>query len=343
MVLDEGGAFLTEADLVRLVEGKSVFYTATTYTDYLRVQQEIRLVRKYASQVTVVTYDHSSYVLRLLGLYFYLLFHRLSKYDVVFVGFAPQLILPFWRFKFRDVSVISDFFISFYDTLVNDRKKFGAHSIVAKLLFWLDCRTVKQSDFIIADTKTHAEYFHKTFLAGRQRTCVVYLEADPRYYYPRQNAKPKYLQDKFVVLYFGSVIPLQGVDVVVRAAELTADLEAVHFVLIGPLSSAQKEVLNRNNNVTHLDWVTQHELADWISFSDLCLAGHFNDEIDKAKNTIPGKAYIYEAMGKLIVLGDNPANRERYPKRYEKVRFVQMGSAEALNKIITEESGCSDE
>ena len=82
----------------------------------------------------------------------------------------------------------------------------------------------------------------------------------------------------------------------------------------------------------YIDWLSQEELAEHIANADLCLAGHFNGEIDKAKRTIPGKAYIYEAMGKKMVLGDNEANRE-----LEKMRthvMVQQGDSVALAKKI---------
>ena len=55
----------------------------------------------------------------------------------------------------------------------------------------------------------------------------------------------------------------------------------------------------------------------------------------KAKRTIPGKAYIYEAMGKKMILGDNSATRELYHEdelRY----FVKMGDSKALADKILE-------
>lgn len=38
-----------------------------------------------------------------------------------------------------------------------------------------------------------------------------------------------------------------------------------------------------------MEWLSQQELADEIAGADLCLAGHFNADIDKAKRTIPGR------------------------------------------------------
>ena len=67
----------------------------------------------------------------------------------------------------------------------------------------------------------------------------------------------------------------------------------------------------------------------------MCLAGHFCADIDKAKRTIPGKAYIYQAMKKPMVLGDNSANRELFSDGEKGVYFVRMGDGSALAEAIT--------
>ena len=85
--------------------------------------------------------------------------------------------------------------------------------------------------------------------------------------------------------------------------------------------------------INKYDIETQEELAAYIANADLCLAGHFDGTIDKAKRTIPGKAYIYNAMGKRMVLGDNKANRELFDVS-DNVVWTGMGSAEALADVI---------
>ena len=84
----------------------------------------------------------------------------------------------------------------------------------------------------------------------------------------------------------------------------------------------------------YIKWLPQEKLAEYIGYADVCLAGHFNPEIEKAKRTIPGKAYIYEAMEKCMILGDNPATREIFAED-EKHYFVEMGNAEKLASTIS--------
>ena len=39
-------------------------------------------------------------------------------------------------------------------------------------------------------------------------------------------------------------------------------------------------------------------------------------------------------MKKTILLGDNKANRERYPMEYDNVNFVEMGNSKAIRDQI---------
>jgi len=312
----------------KLVDNKSVLYIATTYLDYLRVQQEITLLNTYAKQVYIIVSNRKNYGLRLLYVYLKSLFF-FKKIDVVFIGFAPQLVLPFLKWRFFSKKVIIDFFISLHDTMIMDRKKFSQSSIISKALKFFDKITLKWADLVISDTQAHAEYFVKTLGCDKDKIQTLYLSADNNYYYPKVVKKPKKIQDKFVVLYFGTGLPLQGIDVILESLNLCQD-KNIFFIMIGALDSSYCT----NKNVKFIQWLPQEKLASHIAFADLCLAGHFCANIKKASRTIPGKAYIYEAMNKDIVLGDNNANRERYPQYYQAVTFVKMGSAIELNEVI---------
>lgn len=317
----------------QLVQGKNVLFVATTYLDYLRIQQELSLIEESADSVKIIVGKSKYYIFRLVLVYWKLLLTSSRPFDVVFCGFSPQLILPFWHWKFKKKTIVIDFFISLYDTLVFDRKKFSEESLVAKLLLKLDKYSLSKADWIISDTFEHAKYFVDGLNADESKLMVLYLQADKKYYYPRTIQKTDELKDKFVVFYFATVLPLQGVDIVVEAIS-HIKFKDIHFIFVGPISYQIKELLLKQQNLSYHSWLSQEELADLIAQSDLCLAGHFNNQIEKAKRTIPGKAYIFEAMSKAMVLGDNKANRERFPMHYNKVKFVKMGSVTALTESI---------
>ena len=71
------------------------------------------------------------------------------------------------------------------------------------------------------------------------------------------------------------------------------------------------------------------------------LAGHFHPTIQKAQRTIPGKAYIYQAMEKPMILGDNPATRELDGRWTVPVLYVPMGDSRALADCILKQSAGS--
>lgn len=314
-------------------ENRKVLFITTKNLDYLRNVQEIRLLKEEAAVVDVLGYKDKSYIKRLLKIYCRLLFGSVKKYDSVFIGFAPQLILPFFSFKLKKKTILMDFFISVYDTMVFDRKKFKDGSLPAKLCKWLDKKCIHAADYVISDTSAHGDYFSEEFELERDKINTLYLEADTSIYNRKKYTRPEKLKSKFVVLYFGSILPLQGVEVILEAIDNIKDKADMYFYIIGPLGNNAKKVCDAA--VEYIDWLPQEELAKYIGYSDLCLAGHFNKDINKAKRTIPGKAYIYEAMGKPMILGENPATHELY-KEDDKHIFVEMGNAKALAERIME-------
>ena len=108
-----------------------------------------------------------------------------------------------------------------YDTLCFDRKKFSPDSFAGKRLLNIDKKTLRQADKIICDTKAHGNYFAQELGAHPEKLQVLYLEADKSIYYPRHGEKPQEARGKFTVLYFGSVLPLQGIEVVLEAMNLS--------------------------------------------------------------------------------------------------------------------------
>lgn len=315
--------------LEELIRGKRVVFVTTKNIDYIRNVQEIRFLEDYAGEFRLICSGRRNYMVRILEVWWKLLILG-RQYDVVFFGFLPQLVIPFF-IKYRNQKIVIDFFVSVYDTMVNDRKKIAARSPLARLCHWVDSYVIRKAELVVTDTKADAAYFIREFGGDRDRFRTVYLEADRAIYYPREQRRRQELEGRFVVLYFGSVLPLQGVDVVLKAVEFLRDREDIFFQVIGPVSKKYRAPVQ--DNVEYIDWLGQEELAGYIANADLCLAGHFNSEIDKARRTIPGKAYIYRAMGKRMVLGDNEANRELFGDK-DPVYWTAMGDADALAEVI---------
>ena len=311
-------------------------FITTKNLDYIRNTQEIELLTNECGgrRPDIIGSSAKKYPARMAHVIKKLITCRFMDYDEVFVGFAPQLIIPFFAGMFRRYrnnggKVTIDFFISVYDTLVNDRKKIKKGSVPASMAAWLDKKAMSMADSVVVDTKAHGEYFIQNFGLERDRMQVMYLEADRSVYYPHTVKRADEDADKRIVLYFASMLPLQGIETVLEAAGLMKDDKDVLFKIIGPVKN---KVIQ--DNIRYIDWLPQDRLSDAIADADLCLAGHFNGAIGKACRTIPGKAYIYHAMGKPMILGDNPANRELFDESMEGIGFCRMSDAKSLKAAI---------
>lgn len=146
--------------------------------------------------------------------------------------------------------------------------------------------------------------------------------------------KPDIVKGKHTVLFFGSMLPLQGYELVLEAFYTLKDHSDYFFYFIGPLEDSLKKKVDDMPNLYLCDWLGQEDLARYIAFSDLCIAGHFNAEIDKASRTIPGKAYIYHAMKKPMILGDTPANHERFTADRNTIMIPAGDSLTITNAIL---------
>lgn len=319
--------------MIPAIQGKRVLFITTKNLDYIRNTQELQLIQKYAKSCHYIGSYEKSYPKRLFYVYKKLFGTEIADFDIIFIGFAPQLVLPLFYWKFKNKTVIIDFFISMYDTLCCDRKKFRANGLIAGLLHRIDQLTLQKADTIICDTNAHGKFFMQEFRISLEKFRTLYLQADTTIYYPCVYVKPEKIKNKFIVLYFGSILPLQGVDTVLKSFDLLKSRKELYFYCIGPVSASQKALANADN-IEYIEWLSQEKLAEYIGFSDLCLAGHFHPTIEKAKRTIPGKAYIYHAMKKPMILGDTPANHELFDAD-SSVSFVEPGNAIALaNEIV---------
>lgn len=319
--------------MIASIENKKVLFITTKRLDYIRNTQEIRLLERYAARFHVIGSNEKSYPFRLLHVYAQLLLTSARQFDTVFIGFAPQLILPFFAWKFGKAHRTIDFFISIYDTFCCDRQIVRPGGLLGKLLHRLDACTLARADTVICDTGCHGAYFADEFHAEKDKLRLLYLEADPAIYHPMALPKPLPLKGRHTVLFFGSMLPLQGYEIILDAFYALKDRTDYYFYFIGPLSDDLKKKVQDMPNLHLQDWLMQEELARHIAFCDLCIAGHFSAGIEKAARTIPGKAYIYRAMNKPMILGDTPANHELFSADQNTI-FVPVGSACSLTNAI---------
>ncbi len=309
---------------------KTILFVCGARRSYVRNTLNIKTLQRFFN-VIEITSNHSSYFIRLFVVTAKFIF-CFKRYNYVFAGFLAQPLIPFIKLRTRKL-VIFDAFISLYDTLCFDRKLCSPVSFLGKAAHWLDTKSCTWSKSILTDTKAHADYFAETFSIQRDKIKALYLGADTSLFYPQD---PKEKSNKFTVFYYGSGIPLQGIDVILKAAKILEKEANIIFHLVGPIRkkyAALIEILNPQN-ITFTDWVPYDQLPQEIAKADICLGGHFSD-IDKAKRVISGKTYQFIAMKKPVIIGDNEANRELFENN-KNALLVKMNNAQALAESIIE-------
>ena len=262
--------------------------------------------------------------------------------DAVLVPFPGHFLMPFawWLTRAPRKRLIFDAFISLYDTDVLDRRRFSRWNPWSWFLFFIDWLSMHLADEVLIDTEAHKKFLMSTFHLQPSRIKVIYLEARPDLFYPAERLKTT--GQNFEVFFYGTLIPLQGVEYILEAARiLERKSAAVHFTFVG--TGKLKELIESAGlrSVTIHSFIPLSELPDFIRNADLCL-GIFGTS-GKAQRVIPHKVIDAVACGIPVLTADTPALRERF-EHHPLVHTVPAGNAEAIaNAIIVILSGAKDE
>ena len=151
---------------------------------------------------------------------------------------------------------------------------------------------------------------------------VCYVGAEERLFQPGWQPS-----ERFVVLFVGKLIPLQGVETILDAARAAPEVE---FRIVG--SGQLEHLLNsRPSNVEHIPWLEYATLPGEIRRAG-CVLGIFGTT-PKAARVIPNKAFHALACGAPLVTADTPAARELLTDG-ESALLVPPGDAAALATAV---------
>jgi len=227
--------------------------------------------------------------------------------DAIFVGFFGQPLVPVIS-RLSRKPIVFDAFLSGYDTMCFDRKRFRPGSLPGRFFYRLDKSSCERSDLVLLDTGQHVRYFVETFGLDSDKFEWVPVGADPALFSPREA----------------------------RAAAMLAGESDIHFTVVG--TGQESGAIQRLagslglRNTDFIDWVPYERLPDRIAAADVCLGGHFGT-VEKSRRVIAGKEYQFLAMAKPTIAGDNPANRELLTDGRDAL-LVRMGDARAIADAV---------
>ncbi|HVX29391.1 MAG TPA: glycosyltransferase, partial [Nitrolancea sp.] len=175
---------------------------------------------------------------------------RISHADIVCFGYIGQLDLlmlgPLARLSGKPI--VFNPLVTLSDTLIEDRRKFAPQSLPARMIRLIDRLSLALADIILVDTAENGDYLTEEFGISPERIHTVPVGADETLFTmsgcrvvsddsiaadTRANEnQPASGGCALSVLFYGTMIPLQGADTIVRAAALVRD-EGIRFEIIG--------------------------------------------------------------------------------------------------------------
>lgn len=262
---------------------------------------------------------------------FVILTHFLTHFVSSF-SCIPTILL--FKIFFRN-KIILDFFNSVYETRIIDKAYIQKGSIRATYYYLVDYLACKMAHIIFFDTKGHQEFFSKFFKIKKDKHKIVLpviIDTQLLHSIKSNNILPK---DEFNVFFYGSFIPLQGIEYIVKAAFLLKENEKINFIILGS-GHVKKDIDKLHNklninNISFIDRVSYNELIGYIKSSDICL-GIFGNT-DKAQRVIPNKLLECMACEKIVVTGKNN-DMAMYFKDKEDLIYCNMADEKDLAEKI---------
>lgn len=277
---------------------------------------------------------------------------KLSKKEYVYIPYPATfvalslLLLPKSK---KPKKVVIDAFISIYDTAIIDRKLFPPKSYIARLLKKIERVAFKQAHIVITDTLQNSQHYAHTFGLPISKFKSIPLATDETHFnkiaYSHQS-----IEGVFNIIFIGTLIPLHGIDTIIRATELLADNECIQFTIIGDgqMSSYLKAKII-NGRLKNINWITQwqssKELVGHLVQANLAL-GIFGTG-DKTQRVCPFKLYAYMRCGLPIITGKTSWSTQILKEiDYLPLVTVPVGNAEKLSSAIVQcyesEEFCSE-
>lgn len=233
--------------------------------------------------------------------------------------------------------IVFDPLASRFETKIIDRRRKPRSSMNAWWNRLIDRVSLRLADLILADTHAHKDYYCLEFGVPPRKVEVLPVGFDDRIWGRASSAESYRAPDAFTVMFFGSFLPLHGVEVVVEAARIVAGLDAsVRFCFVGsgqtfPAVRNKAEELGLKN-VSFEGWLSQPELSRKVALeADVCL-GVFG-RTEKARRVVPHKVFQAMASAKPVITLRTPAAEEFFTHG-ENIWLCDRADPETLGRDI---------
>jgi glycosyltransferase involved in cell wall biosynthesis len=256
-----------------------------------------------------------------------------TEFDWVVIGFPGYLAVIFARL-ITGSPIIFDAYISYFDG-IRDRRDYPIIHPKMWLAWLIDFIDGLCADVVLTINYAYKDFFVRALKVKESKVEVLHKGADEAVFFP--SHKNERLNNKFMIGWWGSFIPLHGLPIIIEAANLLRDNSDIEFNIIGSgqLAGEIRKIVDKYQlkNVNMIPFIPKEELVKSIAEFDIVL-GIFAPT-PKSGRCVTNKVYEALAMGKPIVTQDSRANREIFVHK-ENAYLVAPGNPEALAEAIRE-------
>jgi len=329
------------------IKVKKVLYIGNFDENYSRNYIILRALRFNGIKVYKLNFKNQSN--RKLAFTFIKSFKILNSIDfdlIIFFSVSPRdwLLFSLTKLysKYKKIPLIYDYFISKFQTYHDDRKVFARKNMLFKslkyvYLYCLDYFECLLSDKIILDTYTHIKYFNIKFKLRKNRFRRILVGAEPIFSISGNTVKRIENVEKIKVGFWGTFIPLHGIEFIIKAAAVLKDDERIIFSLLGRGQTYKKNFeLAKSlklNNLEFYDLIPLFQLPHFISECDIAL-GIFGQG-EKTLCVVPNKIFEAIQMKVPIITSNTPAINELFTHR-ENIFLCQRADPKSISEGILE-------
>lgn len=228
------------------------------------------------------------------------------KPDLYVLGFRGHEI--FWPLRWLSLGkpLVFDALMSPSAALGEEKKAGILGQLFSPVMRWLELGILRNADLVLTDTQQHVDFYVQQFGMPRSKLLALPVGA-AELSIGVDVQEQRSGEDSFSVLFYGSMLPLHGVDVIVAAAAQLRDLP-IRFDFIGGGAKQARRLRQLCERLdvtryTHRAWVPLNELVDKeIPLADLCLGGPFGGT-PQGRRVITSKTSQALALGKATVIG----------------------------------------
>lgn len=256
--------------------------------------------------------------------------------NFIFVGVVGHydLLMAFLFGKIFNKKIIFDAFYSLYDTYILDRKQYHKFSFQSWRFFFYDFISIRLADIVILDSKENIDFMARKYKVNNPGNFFeLPVSADPHIFFKRDSITKN---KSFTLGFYGSFLPLHGVNLIVNCIKLLKD-EKIRLLLLGKgpgLNSIKNKVkkLKLDKKIKFLKPLSYENLPNFYQKIDLFLAGPFGST-DKAERVLPAKVAEALAMEKDLVVAKTKTTK-RLLKGFDDIYWLNEKNPNTLKDLI---------